>query len=222
MNEQIEKILELPVKHKIGILGGLMLLVCGGYWLNFYKPIGEEVTTIQESIDGPTGIRVKIAQREGIAKNLEKYRAKVKDLDGELNKALQELPDSREIDELLAKVSDKVRDAGLEIRLFKPESEVKREFFAEVPVQIEVTGTYHQVATFFDEVGRLSRIVNLDRFLMSEPNLDPGNGVLIKTGVVATAFRFLDENERPTSEDGKNEKHRRRKKTDDDDKILKK
>ena len=130
-------------------------------------------------------------------------------LNFELDKALKELPDKKEIDQLLLKVSDRAKDSGLDIKLFKPRPEEKRDFYAAVPVDIEASGSYHQVATFFDEVGHLDRIVNLDNLAISDPIVDKKN-VTLKTTVTATAFRFLDESERPQVEEQKEKKRRRK------------
>ena len=70
-----------------------------------------------------------------------------------------------------------------------------KDFYAEVPVSIAVDGTYHQVATFFDEVGHLSRIVNINQITMKEPVVGDAQ-VQVKVGCTATTFRYLDEAER--------------------------
>jgi type IV pilus assembly protein PilO len=211
MEGKLLELLELPAKTKVAILAGILLLLVGGYWYFFYSAVNEELSGLQESIEGPKGLRAQIAQREGIAKNLDKFMTEVQKLDVELKKALDELPDKREIYQLLSRVSDKARSTGLEIRLFKPQQEQKKDFYAEVPVEIEVAGTYHQLATFFDEVGRLERIVNLDQISVTEPYVNEGR-VSVKTQVVATSFRFLDESERPKPEDKRSSKRRNRNK----------
>lgn len=202
MNERIEAILELPPQHRVAVLIGTLLAIATAYWFLFYSSVAEEYTTLKEAIEGPNGLHVQIAQQRGIAAHLDEYRAEVQTLDVELKKALAQLPDAKEIPNLLAKISDTAQDSGLEVRLFKPQSESKQDFYASVPVEIEVAGDYHQVATFFDEVARLDRIVNLDGLSMVDPQVDDDT-VVLKTNVVATAFRFLDESERPQEGGGK-------------------
>lgn len=216
MNEKLENILEMPAPTKAGILAGTLLLIIGVYWLYFFRSVHEELSTLKETIEGPQGLQAKISQKEGIARNLQAYQKEVELLDVELKKALSELPDKREIDQLLSSISDKARDSGLEVPLFKPQTEQKRDFYAEVPVEIEVQGSYHQVATFFDEVGHLERIVNIDQFLMSEPVIEEENAML-RTALTATTFRFLEESERPELDPEKKDKKRRRKKAASDE-----
>ena len=200
MNEQIETILELPLGQKIAILLGTLFVVFVLFWFVFFAPINTRHEELSKKVEE---LVTKKNQQEGIVKNLRQYVDRVNTLDGELKKALLQLPDKKEIDQLLLNISDKARDAGLEIKLFKPRGEEKRDFYAAVPVDIEVSGSYHQVASFFDEVGRMDRIVNLENLSISDPVIDK-NSLTLKTVVTATAFRFLDESERPKAEDGAN------------------
>lgn len=210
MNEQIEKVLEMPAPHKWGILAGSILLIAAAWYFIFLSSTMEELSSVTQEIEGPNGLQFQISQQRGIASNLEQYLEEVKRLEIEFKKALTELPDKKEIGDLLAKVSTVGRDSGLEVRLFKPKEEEKRDYYAEVPVEMEMYGSYHQVATFFDEVGQLSRIVNLGEFHMKEPEITD-ESVYLKTTVVATTFRFLDESERPqVEEEGANRKRRGR------------
>jgi type IV pilus assembly protein PilO len=146
------------------------------------------------------------------ASRLEEFEAEVEVLDAELLRALRELPDRKEMDTLLARISDKAKDSGLDVELFKPEGEIKRDFYAEVPVTLELRGEYHEIAGFFDEVAHLDRIVNMDKFNIAKESARKGNSEGLKTTVVATSFRFLDESERPKEEDKKDGKRRGKKK----------
>jgi type IV pilus assembly protein PilO len=205
MDERLEGILELPNTAKAGIAVGTVVVLLGLYYFAFYASLGDEMTFVEEDI---SKLELEIAEKKGIAANLPRFTEEVARLDIELVKALKELPDKKSIEQLLARVSDKVRDAGLEIRLFQPMPEQRKDFYAEIPVEIQVSGTYHQVATFFDEVGHLSRIVNVNQFILKEPTVKE-NDVLLNTSVVATSYRFLEESERP-KDDVKKKKRRRR------------
>jgi type IV pilus assembly protein PilO len=205
VNEKLESIFELPTSYRAGILGGAVALVLGGYYFMFYGELG---VAIKENRDAISSLELEIAEKSGIAANLPKFEREVEKLEVELKKALRELPDKKEIDLLLTRISDKARDAGLDIKLFEPQAEQLKDFYAEVPVAIEVTGNYHQVATFFDEVGRLKRIVNMDQFDLSTPTMVDGS-MDLKTAATATSFRFLDPSERPSVNDKKKKRRRR-------------
>ena len=212
MNVQIEKIFELSLPKKLGIMFGSIALIGGGYWMLFYSSTITDISTVTSEVDR---MKSEIAEKQVVAANLPQFESEVERLDEELTKALTELPDKKEVDELLDKISDKARDAGLDVRLFKPQAEQKKDFYAEVPVEIEIGGTYHQVATFFDEVGHLERIVNIDQFSLEKPEETDGR-IMVNASVVATSFRFLDESERPkadaTGEPGDSKVKKKRKK----------
>jgi type IV pilus assembly protein PilO len=199
----VEEILEAPTQTKVLSGLGIYALVLAVAWFFLVKPTQDEAEKISLSLNGAKGLRTRVIELDKIVKNLPAYRDEVEKLDVELKKVLAELPDKREISELLSRISDKARDSGLEIRIFKPQAEIKREFYAEVPVELEVRGNFHQVATFFDEVGHLERIVNIDTFSLLDPMREEKK-IYLTTTAIATSFRFLDESERPkVDEDGK-------------------
>lgn len=218
MNAFLENLLERPTKQKIAMFVGMLSVILGGFWFMGFGPVYEELSRINNDIHGTNGLKVQIAAEEAIAENLPKFEKEVARLDIELKKALLQLPNEKEIDHLLAQVSDLGRDAGLDIRLFKPDNERKKDYYAEVPVQLEVAGTYHQIATFFDEVGHMDRIVNLAEFTLLDPRVQEEE-VTLKSTVVATTFRFLDESERIELEKANNKKggRKRAKKAVEDD-----
>ncbi len=192
MDPRIEKIFKLTFPAKIGILLGSLAVLASGYWYFFYSPLGVRLENVTAEMEK---LKATVAEKRAIASNLDKFLAEVDRLDEELRKALLELPDKKEIPQLLERISDKARDAGLDVRLFRPQPEQMQDFYASVPVDIEVSGTYHQVASFFDEVGHMERIVNLGEFAMTDPK-DSDTGKILHTTAVATSFRFVDESER--------------------------
>jgi type IV pilus assembly protein PilO len=113
-----------------------------------------------------------------------------------LKEAVAQLPDTKEIPDLLSNISSVGRDAGLEIAQFRQREEVLRDFYAEVPVEVRVRGTYFQVEGFFNEVSRLTRIVNVSDVGMKSPSTASEDPVRLETSLSATTFRFLDDAER--------------------------
>jgi len=121
---------------------------------------------------------------------------------------LQELPDKSEIPELLSSVSGLAKEAGLDVNLFKVNADRLDEFYARVPVEIAVTGSYHQVASFFDAVSELPRIVNISQIEMTSPNISSGS-VILHVNCVATTFRYITPEEQARVQ-GQSDQHRRR------------
>lgn len=211
MNETIERFLERPTSHKVifWLLSvGAVVFVC---WHFFYGARAEEAAKLRETVET---LKSQIITERRIARNLPKVKEEVKALNEKLNVAVQELPDRKQIPELLSSISDLAKEAGLEVSLFKPADENMRDFYAEVPVSIAVSGSYHQVATFFDEVGQLPRIVNIADIALKEPELGDTK-VTISSSCTATTFRYLDEEERKKVAEANQEKadqNKRRKK----------
>jgi type IV pilus assembly protein PilO len=98
------------------------------------------------------------------------------------------LPEKEEIPSLLASISQSGKDSGLEFLLFQPKPEVKKDFFAEIPVAISVSGGYHNVAMFFDKVANLSRIVNINNIALKPQK----NGEELVTNCTAVTYKFVE------------------------------
>jgi len=192
MHPAIQNILDRPKGQKIAIWVGVIAVLGFLFWQFFYSA---KMTEQKEISDKVAELEKTIFDERRRAANLPKLREMVKDLDAKLKVVLQELPDSSGIDQLIDSISDLARDAGLEITLFTRKEDNAQDFYAEVPVAISVEGAYHQVATFFDEVSHLNRIVNINQIGISMPKIND-NSVSVKVDCNATTFRYLDEAER--------------------------
>lgn len=192
MNQLLDNILERPLAHKIGILVVIIILVTALYYSFLYIPRADEIAKLSDSVEIARNEKSVKAQK---AANLPQLKKDLQQLDAELKKAVAQLPDKREIAELLRSISAKAQQVGLNVLLFRPRGETYQEFYAEVPVDITVKGNFHNTVSFFDEVGRLNRLVNIDNIGFKNPTVT-GDNVVLETTSVATAFRFLDDAER--------------------------
>jgi type IV pilus assembly protein PilO len=192
VNQLLTQILTLPRQQKIGVLAGLIifLLIVGYFYV--YLPGDDKVTKLAEEITGVRGDRDK---KKALSANLPKLQKELQEWDAKLKAAVAQLPDRKEIPDLLSSLSTKAREAGLEILLFRPRAENFQEFYAEIPVDIVVRGGFFNAVTFFDEVGRLNRLVNIDNIDLKNPKVG-GEQVALDISTLATTYRFLDEAER--------------------------
>jgi type IV pilus assembly protein PilO len=192
VKQLLTQILTLPRQQKIGILAGLIifLLVIGYFYL--YLPGDDKLTKLAEEISAVRGDRDK---KKALSANLPKLQKEVKEWDAKLKAAVAQLPNRKEIPDLLSSLSTKAREAGLEILLFRPRAENFQEFYAEIPVDIVVRGGFFNAVTFFDEVGKLSRLVNIDNIDLKNPKVG-GDQVALEISTLTTTYRFLDEAER--------------------------
>lgn len=192
MNELLDNILERPTGQKVAILVVTIILITALYYSFLYSPRAEEVAKMSDSVE--------IARNEKMVKtqksaNLPRLRKDLLQIDAELKLAVAQLPDKKEIADLLSGISEKAQQSGLDVLLFRPRAEHFQDFYAEVPVDITVKGNFHNTVNFFDAVGHLNRLVNIDSIGFKNPTVK-GDNVVLETTSVATAFRFLDDAER--------------------------
>ncbi|MEK7229079.1 MAG: type 4a pilus biogenesis protein PilO [Candidatus Binatota bacterium] len=192
MKELLDRILDLPRQQKIGVLAGLIVAILLLDYFLFYSPRSDEISKLTQEVENQRNERDK---KKKEAANIPKLKEQMAQLDGMLKEAVAQLPDRKEIPDLLSSISNKVKESGLDILIFRPRAENIQEFYAEIPVDIVVRGGFHNVATFFDEVGRLNRLVNIANIELRNPKANEDQ-VIMEVSTVATTFRFLDEAER--------------------------
>jgi len=192
LKELLAPILNLPQQQKISILAGLIVaLLLLDYFL-LYSPRSDEISKLTQEIENNRSERDR--KKKEVA-DIPKLKEQMRQLDGMLNEAVAQLPDRKEIPDLLSGISAKVKEAGLDILIFRPRAENLQEFYAEIPVDIVVRGGFHNVAGFFDEVGRLNRLVNIGNIEIKNTKANDDQ-VIMDVSTVSTTFRFLDEVER--------------------------
>ena len=188
----LDFILDLSVGQRRLVYGGMGVLIVALYVFWFYLPRSQEIAVIQHNIQELDAERARLRKTLATHKNIE---AESREVEATFNRAQAQLPEQKEIPELLRQVSTLGRDSGLEVLLFRQQPEQLRDLYTEVPVQMSVRGGYHRIAIFFDKVRRLDRIVNVTDVSMKEPRFT-GNRVAIDASFSATTYRFLSEEER--------------------------
>ena len=179
-------------KQQLVMFIGGVLFVLFLDWQYVYGPKAETVAASREEVETLrteyNAKRAKSNAREEFAKELRQLSASVK-------QAEARLPDEREIADLLSSVAGSARAVGLDITLFRQKNETYSNFYANVPVEMTMRGTYHELAQFLDRVRQLDRIVNVGEIGIKNARvLD--DKVLVDASCTATTFRFLSEEER--------------------------
>jgi len=201
-----ERIEELSAVRRVLVLVAVVVLLVGGFTYFLYLPRQAEIAKLEKRAEEIATQRNQISARLG---NVEALRAEVRELKARFARAQAQLPDKKEIPELLSQISSAGRQSGLEILRFKQLPEEYADFYAAVPVEIVVRGNYFQVAKFFDRVAKLDRIVNVSDIVISEPE-QVGNDISVETRCRATTFRFLDEGERKKVAEEKKKKGKKK------------
>jgi type IV pilus assembly protein PilO len=123
--------------------------------------------------------------------NLDLHRQQLREIDTQFGALLKQLPNKSQMDALLVDINQAGLGRGLQFELFKPAgSEIRREFYAELPIDVRVTGTYHDMGAFASDVGQLSRIVTLKDVVIIS-----GKDGILTLDAIARTFRYLDDDE---------------------------
>jgi type IV pilus assembly protein PilO len=183
-----DRIIKLPTSRKILILALFLVAILGLYFYLIYLPKSE---VLEKKVAEMGRLETQVRELRIIAANMKRFQAEAAKLKEELTLAIAQLPTSKEIPSLLANISNLGKEAGLDFLLFRPVPEVIREFYAEIPVEIKVKGTYNNVAIFFDKVGKMPRIVNIAGVTMEGAKESFGRWE-ITTACTATTFKFIE------------------------------
>ncbi len=149
------------------LLGLVGLGVAAGWWYYLYTPARARRDQLMGEV---ARLQQDLFQKQRIAQELPKLEAARAALNKDLQEALRRLPEQKEIPHLLTQINRLGQDAGLAFSLFKPEKPSEDEFYTRVPIRIRAAGTYHSLGRFFEELGRMERIVNI-----TDLKLDPAS-----------------------------------------------
>ncbi len=196
LTPMFKKIDELSLRSKV-IVFVLTITVLGGLFAYFiYFPKNKEMTRLEQQI-GDLERQLFVAKAR--ARNVKKLQAELAEVEADFEQALKLLPNKREIPSLLKTITQMGKDSHLEFLLFKPEKEVTRDFYLEIPVSIEVKGGFLDVVGFFDKVGGMERIVNIvDVSMRPEEELS----TMLKMTCTAVTYRFKGEQQTGGNDEG--------------------
>lgn len=180
----VEKVEKLGMRTRIAVFTGTILVLAALFVYFVFLPKNEEIGRLEDRIENLDQQLVLARTR---ARNLDKLKAEMAELDARFNEALKLLPNEREIPSLLRTITQMGSDSNLQFHLFKPEREVPADFYIAIPVSIEVGGDYLDVAAFFDKVGGMERIVNIVNVSMRP---EKEFSTTLKTTCTAVTYRF--------------------------------
>ncbi len=153
----------------------------------------EQRPELQQHRAEEQSLRSEFKEKHAKAVNLEVYKQQLKDIERSFGALLRQLPGKTEVPSLLVDISQTGLGAGLQEKLFQPEAEVKRDFYAEKPIKIRLTGSYHQFGEFVSGIAALPRIVTLDDISIKSDSKDAYDQLSME--LTAKTYRYLDEDE---------------------------
>ena len=181
-----------PLPYRIGAIVMIFMVAAGGLsYFMAWKPKKPELDAarVQE-----TQLLQTLEQKARKAANLDAYKAQLAEMEQSFGAMLRKLPNKTEVPNLLTDISQQGAGAGLDQKLFQPEPQINKEFYAELPIKMRLTGSYHAIGAFVSGIAALPRIVTLhDVEIVSA---DKGtSGDQLQLNVTAKTYRYLDEEE---------------------------
>ena len=192
-----EKVEKISKAQRMMIYFGAITILIGAFVYFSYLPKYKTVDKLNQNYDK---LEQQLATAKINAMQLEKFRNNMKKVEKDYRRVMKALPEKQEIPDLLESISEAGQVVGLEFLLFQPKAEIKKDFYAEIPVSIQVAGNYHNVGLFFDRVSNLPRIVTIQAIKMTP--LKGGDKLI--TSCSAVTYKFVEE--APPEKSGKKKK----------------
>jgi len=188
-DEKLEQLAKIPKAIRLGVVSALLAAIVGGYWTMSYQPAQEQRA---ELVVQSQELQRNLNNARSVANNVPGFEAEVAGLERDLHLALKQLPNRKQFEDLLQDISTAGKKVGVQIKSIDRAKEVRRDFYAEVPFKLEIEGTYHDLARFFEMVASLPRIVNVGAMNIKVDRESMTATTLQVTGM-ATTFRFLSD-----------------------------
>lgn len=179
-----------PLAPRIAVLIGVFIVaMIAGWWFLWSDQFDLLAQRQQEEIK----LKEEFVAKKTQAVNLDLYTQQLNEIDRSFGALLKQLPNKAEVESLLVEINQSGMGRGLQFELFKPGQELSKDFYAELPISVRLTGNYHDFGAFASDIGRLSRIVTLGNIAIAT-NTSGKDGGLTMDAVTKT-YRYLDEEE---------------------------
>jgi len=197
----------LPFYKKFLILLIIVAVLFGLFFYFIYMPQQDEIARLKSQI---RVIDRELFEKRKLVSHFKQFQKECTVLKVKLEKSLRQLPNKEMIDMILRDIAKFQREENLESILFKPGKEIRQGFYAVVPVNIQVKGTYHKIGKFFQDIVNLPRIVNVRGFTFSKPK-DMDGIVFLTANCAIETYRYIPERERAPKKKGRRKNVRRKK-----------
>lgn len=187
VQSKLDQLAKLPKAARLGILGGVCLVIGAGYYFTSYQSARQQLEQLHSQ---ELALQHKLSEVRSVAANITAFEQEITELEAKLSKALRQLPNEKQLEVVLTDISNLGKTSGVEIKSFKRNDEVVHDFYAEVPIAVVLEGNYHDIARFFDLMAKLPRIVNMGSLQMSVAT-ENINETVLKVQGTATTFRFV-------------------------------
>lgn len=186
-DEQFEKLGKIPKAARYGAVGAILALVGVAYYFMFYTDASAALALQRGRAQE---LQRKLTNVRAVANNVGEFEQEVATLERELEVALTQLPNRKQFEDLLQDITTAGKKVGVTIKSIERTPEIAHDFYAEVPFQLELEGSYHNIAMFFERVAKLPRIVNIGA--MNIETARSASDTMLRVEGTATTFRFLN------------------------------
>ncbi len=184
-----KKYIPMQPHFKVALAVLLLVIPAAAFYYFFLQPNFEEIDRLDMQKKRTTA---ELNKAKAKARNLPKFEEELAETQRKFDEKAVLLPKEKEIPQLLRDISSLGRNAGLDFLVFKPQANVKKDFYDEIPIVINVRGPYHNVGFFFDQVSKLERIVSVSNIKMGAPKNEAGE-MLLKSDCRLVTYQFTNQ-----------------------------
>lgn len=181
-----QKYIPLQRTHKIAGAAALLILPLALFFFVFYQPKSNEIENLTQQ---KNNAMQELQKAKDTAATLNRHRAEMASVEEQFNETSILFPKEKEIPRLLTDISAEGQRAGLEFLTFKPMAAVPKDFYSEIPIDIQVRGPYHNMGSFLDQVSKLNRIVSVSNIKISAPRKGDGE-ILLDSSCRLVTYQF--------------------------------
>lgn len=187
----IDKIQKISTKTRAIAFGALVVVLLAVYVVQFQIPMRTKIEQLEKSL---SELQAKIQQNDGKIRKLDDLKLEVKNLQGRLVVLTEQLPPESEVSGLLRQIQNLVNQSGLVLKLWKPDRRRTHAsgLYEEIPITLTLVGGYHNTATLFDRVGKLTRIVNILNIKIGSPKIGKSGNVDVEINCTAMTFAAVE------------------------------
>jgi len=186
-----------PLPFRLGAIGlAFLIAIIAGIYFIAWKAKKPQLDTVRAE---EASLVLTLEQKAKKAANLDAYKAQLKEMEQSFGAMLRKLPNKTEVPNLLTDISQQGSGAGLDQKLFQPGQQNIKDFYAELPIKMRLTGSYHAIGAFVSGIAALPRIVTLHDVEIVSPSKTPGTDEL-QLDVTAKTYRYLDEEEQAAAQ----------------------
>jgi len=178
----------LPLVGQVGIAAVLALLVLGGFYWFWYKDALQQQQTKETEL---AELQKQIRALEATANKLAEFQREVQMLEAKLEGLKRSLPPQKEMPDLMRRLQYLAAQSSLAVLKFAPATPVQKEFYQEIPINIDLQGTYHNMGAFLDRISRIPRIVNVGNLSIRSQNQPTVNNT-VAVSAIATTYVYQD------------------------------